>query len=121
MAKIVQSLTRASDEYNADVAHSLVRDLDAVLEKLNNSESWEAIGNGTTNDDGRIKNLLGEGDTISSGTYRLTFDVTSYFESQKSNSFYSSIPIIFNIRDTSRHYHIPLLLSRFGYSTYRGS
>lgn len=93
----------------------------AVLEKLNDSKSWEAIGNGTTNDDGRIEKLLGEGDTISSGTYRLTFDVTSYFESQQSDSFYSSIPIIFNITNTSRHYHIPLLLSRFGYSTYRGS
>jgi len=93
----------------------------AVLEKLNNYKSWEVIGNGITNDDGRIDNLLNEGFMISLGTYRLIFDVTYYFESQKLDSFYSSIPIIFNITDTSRHYHIPLLLSRFGYSTYRGS
>ncbi|SVA42703.1 uncharacterized protein METZ01_LOCUS95557 [marine metagenome] len=93
----------------------------ATLEILTRSDSWEIVGTGRTNDDGRINNLLGESDSISSGTYRLTFDVTSYFESQQSDSFYSSIPIIFNITNTSRHYHIPLLLSRFGYSTYRGS
>jgi 5-hydroxyisourate hydrolase len=90
----------------------------AMLERLDESNTWKPIGNGTTNDDGRIDNLMGENDTISQGTYRLTFDVSSYFES---DSFYSSIPIIFNITKTNRHYHVPLLLSRFGYSTYRGS
>ena len=93
----------------------------ATLETLTGSDSWEIVGTGRTNDDGRINNLLGESDSISSGTYRLTFDVASYFESQQSDSFYSSIPIIFNITDPNQHYHVPLLLSRFGYSTYRGS
>ncbi|MBT3502704.1 MAG: hydroxyisourate hydrolase [Candidatus Marinimicrobia bacterium] len=90
----------------------------AILEKLDESNTWKTIGNGTTNDDGRIDNLVRESDSILQGSYRLTFDVSSHFES---NGFYSSIPIIFNITDTNRHYHIPLLLSRFGYSTYRGS
>ena len=90
----------------------------AVLEKLGDSYTWKSIGKGTTNDEGRIDDLIGENDSISKGTYRLTFDVSSYFEP---NSFYSSIPIIFNITDTNRLYHVPLLLSRFGYSTYRGS
>ena len=90
----------------------------AILEKLNNSDSWETIGNGKTDEDGRIDNLLNNDNPISAGTYRLTFDVSSYFES---DSFYSSIPIIFNITNTNRHYHVPLLLSQFGYSTYRGS
>ena len=90
----------------------------AVLEKLGDSDTWKPIGKGTTNDEGRIDDLIGENDSISKGTYRLIFDVSSYFEP---NSFYSSIPIIFNITDTNRLYHVPLLLSRFGYSTYRGS
>ena len=90
----------------------------AVLEKLDNPDTWKTIGNGTTNDDGRIDNLIGENNLISKGTYRLTFAVSSYFES---DGFYSSIPIVFNITDTNRHYHVPLLLSRFGYTTYRGS
>ena len=90
----------------------------AVLEKFENPDSWKTIGNGTTNDDGRIDNLIGENNSISKGTYRLTFSVSSYFES---DGFYSSIPIVFNITDTNRHYHVPLLLSRFGYTTYRGS
>jgi 5-hydroxyisourate hydrolase len=89
-----------------------------VLEKCGDPDTWKIIGKGITNDDGRIDNLLGENGSVSPGTYRLTFDVSSTFES---DSFYSSIPIIFNISDTNRHYHIPLLLSRFGYSTYRGS
>jgi 5-hydroxyisourate hydrolase len=90
----------------------------AVLERLGDSDTWEPIGKGTTNVDGRIDNLIGENDSILKGTYRLTFNVSSYFEL---DSFYSSIPITFNITDTNRNYHVPLLLSRFGYSTYRGS
>jgi len=95
--------------------------ISAVLEKLNDLDSWESIGNGVTNDDGRIDNILTGDRLISSGRYRLTFDVAPYFESQGVESFYSSIPIIFSITDPNRHYHVPLLLSRFGYSTYRGS
>jgi 5-hydroxyisourate hydrolase len=89
-----------------------------ILEKLVDSNLWETIGSGTTNEDGRIDNLSEDNNSIISGTYRLTFDVSSYYET---DSFYSSIPIIFNITNTNRHYHLPLLLSRFGYSTYRGS
>ena len=90
----------------------------AVLERLDESNTWKTIGNGTTNEDGRIDNFSEDNNLIISGTYRLTFDVSSYFETE---SFYSSIPIIFNITNTNCHYHVPLLLSRFGYSTYRGS
>ncbi len=100
------------------VQGSPANNIPAILEKLNNSNSWETIGSGITNDDGRIDNFFDENNEILSGTYRLTFDVSSYIES---DSFYSSIPIIFNIAKTNRHYHVPLLLSRFGYSTYRGS
>ena len=90
----------------------------ATLETLTGSDSWEIVGTGRTNDDGRIDNILNDNEQVSSGTYRLTFDVSSYFEP---DSFYSTIPITFNITDTNRNYHVPLLLSRFGYSTYRGS
>jgi 5-hydroxyisourate hydrolase len=94
------------------------KQIPTVLEKWSETHSWETVGSGITNDDGRIDNFMEGNDSISKGTYRLTFDVSSYFDSE---GFYSSIPIIVNITQLNRSYHIPLLLSRFGYSTYRGS
>jgi 5-hydroxyisourate hydrolase len=55
------------------------------------------------------------------GRYRLTFDTGSYFASAGVEPFYPAVVVVFVVRDTSQHYHIPLLLSQFGYSTYRGS
>ncbi|WP_066567990.1 hydroxyisourate hydrolase [Snodgrassella sp. CFCC 13594] len=72
-----------------------------------------------TDDDGRIKNF--HLDAISAGTYRLVFDVAPYFAKQKQSAFFPQVCLDFVIEDTSRHYHVPLLLSPFAYSTYRGS
>jgi 5-hydroxyisourate hydrolase len=55
------------------------------------------------------------------GVYRLTFDTASYFESRKSAALYPQVAVEFEVRDAKEHYHIPLLLSPYGYSTYRGS
>jgi len=83
--------------------------------------SWEQIGKGATDADGRAKDLLAPGFTLRSGVYRLVFDTATYFAAQKIEGFYREVSIVFTIRDPTHHYHVPLLLSPFGYSTYRGS
>jgi len=80
---------------------------------------WSTVGRGTTDIDGRCKTLLKEG-KLKKGVYRLTFGVASYFKRAGQTAFYPSVSIVFTIRD-SRHHHVPLLLSPWGYSTYRGS
>ncbi len=92
----------------------------ATLERQEGS-GWQAIGSGVTNADGRIRDLLPAGSPLGAGTYRLSFDTRAYFEKQKVAGFYPSVPIIFEVRQPQEHYHVPLLLSPFGYSTYRGS
>ena len=74
----------------------------------------------TTDADGRVKELVPEGE-LETGTYRLTFDTGAYFGAQGVEGFYPEASIVFVVRDAAAHYHVPLLLSPFGYSTYRGS
>ena len=95
--------------------------IQVILEIQRTEKSWEILGEGCTDAFCRINNILTNNDPISPRTYRLTFDVAPYFQAQDVDSFYSSIPIVFTISDTDRHTHVPLLLSPFGYSTYRGS
>lgn len=82
---------------------------------------WKLVGKGTTNVDGRIAELVSADATVAPGVYRLIFDTGQYFASQQSESFYPLVTIIFRLADVAQHYHVPLLLSPFGYSTYRGS
>ena len=82
---------------------------------------WETIGRGTTDSDGRLKDLLPQGHTLRSGVYRLTFDTRSYYSALNGQSFYPEVSIIFEVIDATQHYHVPLLLSPYGYTTYRGS
>jgi len=79
---------------------------------------WATVGRGATDLDGRCAKLL-KG-KLKMGTYRLTFGVASYFKRARQTAFYPSVSIVFTVRDT-RHHHVPLLLSPWGYSTYRGS
>jgi 5-hydroxyisourate hydrolase len=79
------------------------------------------IGSSVTDEDGRVRDLLAHGSSLSAGDYQLTFSVADYFAHTKRRSFYNEIVIHFVIGDESQHYHVPLLLSPFGYSTYRGS
>jgi 5-hydroxyisourate hydrolase len=79
------------------------------------------IGSSVTDEDGRVRDLLAHGSSLSAGDYRLTFSVAEYFGASKRRSFYNEIVIHFSISDEAQHYHVPLLLSPFGYSTYRGS
>lgn len=93
----------------------------AVLEVRETSEAWHELAHGVTDDDGRIGDLLAADHALVPGIYRLTFDVTAYFRAQGKETFYPEIPITFEIRAPAEHYHVPLLLSPYGYSTYRGS
>lgn len=82
---------------------------------------WTELAAAPTDADGRIANLLPENVKNAAGTYRLRFEVGTYFESQGIEGFYPRVEIVFTIRDPARHCHVPLLLSPFGYATYRGS
>ena len=75
------------------------------------------VGGGTTDAGGRIPALLADSEHRQSGPYTLVFQVAEYFP----NGFYPEIAIQFTARDSDTHYHIPLLMSPFGYTTYRGS
>lgn len=78
------------------------------------------IGSGVTDSDGRFADFFPDGE-LQPGSYQMVFNVASYFSDRKVDTFYREIPVAFEISDTQRHYHVPLLLSPFGYSTYRGS
>jgi len=84
-------------------------------------DSWEKLAEGKTNDDGRIPDLLAAEQTLPAGTYRMHFDTKAYFDANNEQGFYPYVDIVFDIDSSGSHYHIPLLLTAFGYSTYRGS
>lgn len=92
------------------------------LEWLDPAEDiWEDVGEGETDADGRLRTLLGEDEPPRTGHYRITFETGAYFASLNVMSFYPEAQIMFTVRDAGEHYHVPLLLSPYGYSTYRGS
>jgi hydroxyisourate hydrolase len=91
-----------------------------VLEKPNADGTWSLLGKGQTNADGRLPGLLADDVKLQAGIYRLVFDTASYFKAQGVKAFYPSVTIVFQTTDQS-HYHVPLLLNPYGYSTYRGS
>ena len=78
------------------------------------------LADGVTNDDGRVE-VWSEAYSLVAGKYRLEFDVEPWFAARQEQSFYEDVHISFRVGDTAEHYHVPLLLSPFGYSTYRGS
>lgn len=88
--------------------------------QFRSGSDWKTLGSGVTDANGRCATLMGE-EKPQPGGYRLLFDVGSYFKEQQVETFYSEIPIVFEIASPEAHYHVPLLLSPFGYSTYRGS
>jgi 5-hydroxyisourate hydrolase len=77
------------------------------------------LATATTNTDGRTDAPLG--DSLAAGRYELAFAVATYFAAHAVDAFYDEITVRFRIDDGDRHYHVPLLLSAWGYSTYRGS
>lgn len=84
------------------------------------NDEWTALAQAVTNNDGRIADLLQKDEQLTIGLYKLRFETKDYFDQYKSPTFYPYVEIVFDVR-SSEHYHIPLLLAPFGYSTYRGS
>lgn len=78
------------------------------------------LGSGATDADGRVRDFISRESSLGEGIYRLRFDVSRYFTTTNREAFYPEIVIVFRVA-ADEHYHVPLLLSPFGYSTYRGS
>lgn len=103
---------------------NLVSGLPASGVKVSLSYEGELIADFTTNDDGRCADMLG-GEPLKTGLYSLVFFAGDYLKTAEGSDmetpFFDRIPIDFVVSDTERHYHVPLLISPYGYSTYRGS
>ncbi|XP_030621616.1 5-hydroxyisourate hydrolase isoform X2 [Chanos chanos] len=84
------------------------------------TSAWSLITAGTTNDDGRCPGLITR-ECFTPGVYKIRFESGQYWEGLGETCFYPYIEIVFNITDAAQKFHVPLLLSRFSYSTYRGS
>lgn len=91
-----------------------------ALEVMDAHEQWKPIGQGSTGEDGRLRTLMPAETAALAGTYRLIFDTGAYFTARGISAFYPQIIVSFVVVDEA-HHHVPLLLSPFGYATYRGS
>lgn len=91
-----------------------------LLEIMKSADEWSEISRGETDDDGRLRTLLAPS-ALETATYRIRFDTGAYFKAHGTEGFYPEVSIVFVVRDAASHYHVPLLLSPYGYSTYRGS
>jgi len=92
-----------------------------VLERGGGQGQWQLVGHGETDADGRLRTLVPDDPPLTPGLYRLVFDTRRYFDSLGVRAFYPSVVVIFEVAPGEAHYHVPLLLSPFGYTTYRGS
>ena len=83
--------------------------------------NWALLNSGITNADGRISDLLTHDTILPAGRYKMCFVLEKYFHDTQQAIFYPLADVVFDIPGDGQHYHIPLLLSPYGYSTYRGS
>jgi len=93
----------------------------AVRLEIQGQGRWTALGDRVTDDDGRVRDFIAQGARVDSGLYRLTFRTGDYFRAQGTPAFHPEVVVSFEIADPARHHHVPLLISPFGYTTYRGS
>jgi 5-hydroxyisourate hydrolase len=93
----------------------------AVTLERREADRWLEVGRGRTDADGRCRDLLPQGVALQQSVYRLTFDSGAYFAARGVAAFYPEVGVVFEVREPAQHHHVPLLLSPFGYSTYRGS
>ena len=84
-------------------------------------DDWRVVASGEANADGRVPNLVPDGAVVEPGEFRLTFDTRRYFAASSTATLYPAISVVFEVAGGQSHYHVPLLLSPFGYTTYRGS
>lgn len=96
-----------------------VANVPLIIYRQSNNGEWQDLARSTTNEDGRASQLVKASD-FQSGIYKLRFEVQTYFDINKIASFYPYIEIVIKC-EQGQHYHVPLLLSPFGYTTYRGT
>ncbi len=95
-------------------------DVAVTLEKQE-QDKWTPIASAKTDHDGRIKSLYPQDQDMAPGVYKVTFKTADYFHGKKLASFFPEVPVLFTVTRTNEKLHIPLLLSQYGYSTYKGS
>ncbi len=93
----------------------------AVTLEVRDGSAWRSVGSGLTDADGRARALVPAAQALRAGVYCLTFATGPWFAAQGTSAFYPEVRITFEVTDAAQHHHVPLLLSPFGYSTYRGS
>lgn len=91
-----------------------------TLEEQKNGQ-WIKISEAKTNEQGRITELFPENKAFQSAIYKVTFKTGDWFKANNQKTFFPEVPVIFQVDGSVKHYHIPLLLSPYGYSTYRGN
>lgn len=105
-----------------DTAHGRPAEgLRILFETATANGGWERVGAATTDDDGRAPDLIADDAGVDAGVYRMTFETGDWFAQRAVAAFYPRVRVEFEITDADQHHHVPLLLSPFGYSTYRGS
>lgn len=104
-----------------DTAHGVPAEgVTVTLSRAAENDAWQVLRTARTNADGRVADLLPEG-SLAIGTYRLRFDMAAYFGARGLACFFPYAELVFAVTDLSRHHHVPLLVSPYAYSTYRGS
>ena len=126
LVKLIEGLSANADLSSHLTTHALDTSIGSpakhmliTLKGLRNNQ-WKPMSVGITNTDGRISDVLPPGRFLSPGVYSMTFDTANYYKNNNQKGFYPEASIQFEVTDGS-HYHIPLLINPFGYSTYRGS
>ncbi|OUS03539.1 hypothetical protein A9Q86_01105 [Flavobacteriales bacterium 33_180_T64] len=126
LAKLIENISNKVDLSSHLTTHALdtsigipAKFMRITLKGLRNNQ-WKPMSVGITNSDGRIADVLPPGRLLIPGTYTMTFDTENYYKKNNQTGFYPEVSIQFEVTDNS-HYHIPLLINPFGYSTYRGS
>ncbi len=94
--------------------------VDVELERRTDA-GWKSLATATTDEAGRVSALYPADEAFLPGVYRVTFETGEWFEARDTATFFPNIPVPFQVENTEQHYHVPLLLSPYGYSTYRGN
>lgn len=133
-ATLTAAGTAASDDYRGNHTMSAITThvldtalgrpaagIAVVLDRRAADGQWAEVGSGHTDSDGRLKTLYPAVNPLQAGVYRLTFDTRRYFESLGAKAFYPEVVVVFQTQVGESHYHVPLLLNPFGFTTYRGT
>jgi 5-hydroxyisourate hydrolase len=119
--KMDRGMSRISTHVLDNVKGKPAAGVPVRLERQDASGKWSSLNSTQTDQDGRCGELLPDGATLAEGVYRLTFDTAKYFAACGVDGLYPAVEVLFRVRKSESHFHIPLLLSPNGYTTYRGS